>query len=88
MKRHALPPLSCLVLMAGGFLAPSSRADDGGLQALLSKQGCAPAKVEATDLSPSVTSYEVTCKGRGKRLYIVCLDGDCRLQPIRREDPD
>ncbi len=87
MKRRALPPLSCLVLVAGGFLAPS-RADDGGLQVHLSKQGCAPAKVEATDLSPSVTSYEVTCKGSGKRLYIVCLDGDCRLQSARREDPD
>ena len=87
MKRRALPPLSCLVLMAGGLLAPS-RADDGGLQAILSKQGCAPAKVETTDLSPSVTFYEVTCKRSGKRLYIVCLEGDCRLQPARREDPD
>ncbi len=87
MKRRALPPLSCLVLMAGGLLAPS-RADDGGLQAILSKQRCAPAKVETADLSPSVTFYEVTCKGSGKRLYIVCLEDDCRLQPARREDPD
>lgn len=87
MKRRALPPLSCLVLMAGGLLAPS-RADDGGLQAILSKQGCAPAKVEAMDLSSSVTSYEVTCKRSSKRLYVVCHEGDCRLQLARREEPD
>lgn len=85
MKRFALPPLLCIVFMAGGYVA-ASRAADQSLQAILSTQRCVPTKVKATDLSSIVISYEVTCKGSGKLLYIVCIETDCKLQPSRRED--
>lgn len=66
----------------------SAFADDRELQAILAKQGCVPGRIAATELSPVVTAYEVTCRGSGRVLTVVCVDSDCRLQPKPREDED
>jgi hypothetical protein len=77
------------VLVVAGAASPlPARAADQGLQALLQKSGCAPSKVMATDLSPTVKAYEVTCRGRTEPLAILCQGTECRVQARPRDDDE
>ncbi len=69
-------PLAAVVLWGS-----SAAADDQGLQAVLMRLNCVPARIKTSELSPAVTVYEVTCKGTSRAVTIACVDNDCRLQP-------
>lgn len=87
MKRVMVGAVVCLaaVTSIGGS---SAIADDRQLQAILVKQACVADTINRTALSPLVSAYEVTCRGSGRVLTIVCMDGDCRLQPKPRQDDE
>lgn len=88
MKHVAVSPSVGILLVAGVFLAGPSHADDGELQAVLLKLACVPSKVISTNLSSTLTAYDVTCKGSSKLIYIVCHGSECRLQPKPNEDDE
>jgi hypothetical protein len=72
----------CLTAAAGAL------ASDRELQTVLDRNACAPARIVSTELSPTLEIYEVTCKGPGRVLQVVCLETDCRLQTRPREPDD
>jgi len=80
MKQATMATIACLAGLSS-VGASSAVADDRELQAILAKQGCVPGSTNQTELSPAVTAYEVTCRGSGRVLTIVCVDTNCRLQP-------
>ena len=80
--------VSSAILTAGALLAGPAHAGDGELQAILLKSGCVPSRVMSTSISSDLAAYEVTCKGSGKVLQIVCRKSECSLQPGAREDDD
>lgn len=88
MKHLMVGALLCLSSTVGAGWTSSAVADDRELQAILARQGCVPARIAVTELSVVVTAYEVTCRGSGRVLTVVCADSDCRLQPKAREDDD
>lgn len=69
----------------GGFAGSSANADDRELQAILVKQGCIAGSITQTELSPLASAYQVTCRGSGRSLTIVCIDTVCRLQTKPRQ---
>lgn len=88
MKQSLIAILSSLLLLAGiPFTAPSY-ADDRELQAILMKLRCVPSKIITTGLSPTLTAYEVTCRGSDRLIHIVCFESDCRQQLKPREEDD
>jgi len=87
MKQEMVGSVVCLAALIG-IGGSSAVADDRELQAILVKQACVPGTVKQTALSPLVTAYEVTCRGSGRLLAIVCVDADCRLQPKPRQEDE
>ncbi|MCC8430565.1 hypothetical protein LJ725_16440 [Reyranella aquatilis] len=85
MKRVMAGAVACVAAL-GGIGGSSAIADDRELQAILVKQGCVAGSIRQTELSPLVSAYDVSCRGSGRILTIVCVDGDCRLQPALRQD--
>ncbi len=77
-----------LGLAVGLTAAAGALASDRELQAVLDRNACVPARVVSTKLSPTLEVYEVTCKGPGRVLQVVCLATDCRLQTRPREQDD
>lgn len=88
MKPVAASISSATMLLTGALLAWQARADDRELQAILLKAGCVPSKVMSTSISSNLAAYEVTCKGSGKVLHIVCRKSECSLQPGAHEDDE
>ncbi len=72
----------------GGFAGSSANADDRELQAILVKQGCVAGSIRQTELSPLARAYDVTCRGSGRSLTIMCIETVCRLQPRPRHDEE
>lgn len=66
--------------------AGAVHASDRELQAALDRLSCMPEQVRPTSLSPTVTLYEVVCKGSKQPIAILCLERECRLQVPSRED--
>lgn len=81
-RRHGwlAPGFAIGLTVAGG-----AYAGDRELQAVLDRNACVPARIVSTELSAKVEVHEVTCKGPGRVLQVVCLEGDCRLQTRPRE---
>lgn len=77
-----------LGLAAGLTAAGGAYAGDRELQAVLDRNACVPARIVSTELSTRLEVYEVTCKGPGRVLQVVCLETDCRLQTRPREPDD
>lgn len=82
-----LAPWFALGFAAGLAAADSASAGDRELQAVLDRKACVPARIVSTELSSKLEVYEVTCKGPGRVLRVICLETDCRLQ-TRRSEPD
>jgi len=80
MKQLLVGAIVCSAAL-GCFGGSSASADDRELQAILVKQGCVAGTISQTELSPLATAYDVTCRGSGRSLTIVCMDTVCRLQP-------
>ena len=87
MKQVIVGAIACMAAL-GPVGGSSAIADDRELQAILVKQGCSAGNIRQTELSPAVIVYEVTCRGSGRVLSIVCVDSDCRSQPKARQDED
>lgn len=85
MKYPRVAALVCLASLGGAGWS-AALADDRGLQEILAKQACVPARISGTEMSPVVTAYEIACKGSGRILTVVCVEHDCRLQPKSRPD--
>ncbi len=81
MRAYLMLPCAAVALWGS-----SAAADDQGLQAALLRLKCVPAQVRTTKLSPTVTAYEVTCKGTSQAVTIVCLQDDCRVQRPQQEE--
>lgn len=71
-----------LALIAAGTV----RASDRELQTALDRLSCVPDQVRSTSLSPTVTLYDVICKGSKQPIAILCWERECRLQVLSRED--
>ncbi|TAJ32453.1 MAG: hypothetical protein EPO67_11395 [Reyranella sp.] len=77
------------VAAAAAVLSGSpAAAEDRELQSILDKQACVAERIGRTELSSTVVAYEVTCRGSGRVLTIVCVDTDCRRQPRPRDDEE
>lgn len=85
MKSPSVVAVAAAAAMLSG--SPAA-AEDRELQAILDKQACVAERIGRTELSPAVVAYEVTCRGSGRVLTIVCVDTDCRLQPRPREEDE
>lgn len=77
-----------LLYVAGFFALDDAYAGDRELQVILDRLACVPARVASTNLSAMLIAYEVTCKGSGRVVQIVCLETDCRHQPESHEDDE
>ncbi|MBX9943095.1 MAG: hypothetical protein K2Y40_03350 [Reyranella sp.] len=88
MRRLTARCLFCLVLSTGAMVVTPLEADDRELQAILLKLQCTPTKIVTTDLSPTVASYEVTCRRSGRIVHVVCIESDCRQQLAPREQDE
>ena len=85
MKQVMAGAVACIAAF-GGTGGSSAIADDRELQAILVKQGCVAEAIDRTESSSVVSAYDVTCRGSGRVLTIVCVDSDCRLQSAPRHD--
>ncbi|MBI2735530.1 MAG: hypothetical protein HYX38_03130 [Rhodospirillales bacterium] len=82
-------PAACgVLLIAAAFLAGPGHAEDRELQAILEKLRCVPSKVTPISLAPTVTAYDVLCKGSDKVIHVICRESECRLQPKPSEDEE
>lgn len=88
MSRLATTSLLCIVLSTGSMVANTTKADDRELQAILLRLQCVPAKIVTTNLSPTVSSHEVTCRRSGRIVHVVCVESDCRQQLSPREQEE
>lgn len=80
-RRHGWLAVGFTVALAAGLtVAGGAYASDRELQAVLDRNACVSARIVSTKLSPTLEIYEVTCKGPGRVLQVVCLETDCRLQ--------
>ncbi|MGQ0583866.1 MAG: hypothetical protein ACT4O6_18165 [Reyranella sp.] len=77
-----------LGLAVGLAASGSAYASDRELQAVLDRNACVPARIVSTELSSKLEVYEVTCRGPGRVLQVICLETDCRLQTRSREQDD
>ena len=75
-------------IVAAAFLAGPGHAEDRELQAILEKLRCVPSKVTPISLAPTVTAYDVLCKGSDKVIHVICRESECRLQPKPSEDEE
>lgn len=88
MSRMATRCLFCIVLSTGSMVATPMKADDRELQTILLRLQCVPAKIVTTNLSPKVSSHEVTCRRSGRIVHVVCVETDCRQQLSPREQEE
>lgn len=83
-KRSFFSAVGALALAL--ITAGTVRASDRELQAALDRLSCVPEQVRPTSLSPTVTLYDVICKGSKQPIAILCWERECRLQAPSRED--
>ncbi len=86
--KHMMTGAVVFLAVVGAPGWSSAIADDRELQAILVKQACVPGSIGQTNLSPTVTVYEIVCKSSGRVLSVVCVTSDCRLQSKPLEDEE